>query len=158
MPIYANTDDLNSFFSSANITDWADKDRDGVLSSTEQEAIDKAIEAAEAIVDSYLKQAGYAAPFDSSSFSELPERLQSLIKQWTIIIAGFHISAWRGMRDKVNPFEKVYTQTISQLKELASGTMLAGLSADVKVNFGTGINQTEPTDQLSHLQSDAWDW
>ncbi len=158
MPVYANVDDLNNFFSSANITDWADKDRDGSLSIAEQEAIDKAIEAAEAIVDSHLKQAGYAAPFDASEFSELPERLQSLIKQWTTIIAGFHISSWRGMRDKVNPFERIYTQTIKQLKELACGTMLAGLSADIKVSFGTGRNQDEPTDQLSHLQSDAWDW
>jgi len=158
MPTYANSDDLNSFFSSANITDWADKDRDGSLSDSEQQAVDKAIEAAEAIVDSYLKQAGYAAPFESVSFTELPVRLQSLIKQWTVVIAGFHIYAWRGMRDKTNPFEKIYTQTISQLKNLASGTSLAGLSADVKVSFGTGTDQNEPTDQLAHLQSDAWDW
>ncbi len=158
MPVYANVDDLNAFFSSANISDWADKDRDGSLDADELEAIDKAIEAAEAVVDGYLKQAGYAAPFDASSFSELPERLRSLIRQWTVIIAGFHLSAWRGMRDKADRFEKIYARTIEQLKELAKGGMLAGLEADVKVSFGTGTDQCDPTDQLSHLQSDAWDW
>ncbi len=135
MPTYASSEDLNSFFSSANITDWADKDRDGSLSNEEQQAVDKAIEAAEAIVDSYLKQAGYASPFDSTSFAELPARLQSLIKQWTVVIAGFHIYAWRGMRDKVNPFEKIYTQVIGQLKNIANGASLARISHKKRLFF-----------------------
>ena len=42
MPTYATNTDLNNFFSSANITDWADKDRDGSLSSQEQLAISDA--------------------------------------------------------------------------------------------------------------------
>ncbi len=158
MSVYANHDDLNNFFSTANITDWADKDRDGSLNSNEQGAIDAAILAAEGIIDGYLVRAGYAAPFDSSSFANLPQRLQSLIQQWTVIIAGYHIYSWHGLRDKVNPLEKLYQQSIKHLKELAAGLSLAGLSANLKVSFGTGINQNTPTDQLGHLKNDAWDW
>ncbi len=151
MPTYANLNDLNDFFSSANITDWADKNRDGTLNAAEQSAIDRSIQAAEAVVDGYLRRAGYAAPFDATAFGALPERLKSLLRQWTVIVAGFHLYAWRGIRDKVNPIEAVYHETLAQLKNIADGVPLAGLQCDMKVRFNTG-------ETFEQLQTDAWDW
>ncbi|MFA5864477.1 MAG: phage protein Gp36 family protein [Phycisphaerae bacterium] len=136
MPTYATSTDLNNFFSSANITDWADKDRDGSLSSQEQLAIDAGIEASEAIVDNYLQKAGFAAPFDATDYANLPSRLKSLLRQWTVVIAGFHLYAWRGLGDKANPLENLYRQTIEQLKAVADGLPLAGLIKEAKVSFG----------------------
>ncbi len=158
MTTYANREDLEKCFSQANITDWADKDRDGTLSEDEKLAIDAAIESAEGIIDSHLAKAGYAAPFDSTAFANLPTRLKSLIKHWTVIIAGFHLYTWRGLRDKVNPIEKLYNEVMSQLKAVADGLPLSDMEADIKVNFGTGRDSSAPTDDLTYLQSDAWDW
>jgi phage gp36-like protein len=158
MPIFATRDDLNKFFSSANITDWADKDRDGSLSDAELASIDAALEAAEAVVDSYLVRAGFASIAESTTFAELPSRTQVLLKQWTIVIAGYHIHAWRGLRDKINPLQTLYDQTISHLKSLQTGQTITGLSKDANVRFGTGSDPRQPTDELNNLRSDAWDW
>jgi phage gp36-like protein len=157
MPTYANKTDLENFFSTASITDWADKDRDGQLSEREQEAIDAALEASEAIVDAYLIRAGYAAPF-TDTHAALPARLKSLLKQWTVVITGFNLYAWRGLRDKVNPLETLHKQTLTQLKNIADGLPLADISRDSKVRFDTGADPIDPTDHLDHLRSDAWDW
>jgi phage gp36-like protein len=158
MPTFATRDDLNQFFSSSNITDWADKDRDGQLSVTELAGVDAAIEAAQAIVESYLIRAGYASLSEGALFAELPSATRSLLKQWTVVIAGYHIHAWRGQRDKSNPLETLYQQTIDHLKSLHTGQPIAGLSKDTNVRFRTGSNPHEPTDHLDHLRGDAWDW
>jgi phage gp36-like protein len=158
MPTYANKNDLEHFFSTASITDWADKDRDGVLSESEQLAVDTAIEASEAVVDSYLVRGGYNAPFDVDTFANLSSKLKSLIRQWTVVITGFHLYAWRGMRDKVNPFESLYRQVMNELRSLAGGASIAGIVRDSRVKYGTGSDPQNPTDNLDHLRSDAWDW
>ena len=62
MPTYASYSDLNQFFSSANITDWADKDRDGVLNEEELLEIESGLLASEAMIDGYLQRAGYCGP------------------------------------------------------------------------------------------------
>jgi len=158
MPTYANRTDLENFFSQGNITDWADKDRDGSLSAGELQAIDAALEAAEGVVDGYLARAGYAAPFDSAGFADLPVRLQSLLKQWTVAIAGFHIYAWRGLRDRVNAMEKLYNQVLNQLQRVADGLPLAGLAREARVTAGSGTDQSAPTDDLDDVRADGWDW
>ena len=72
MPTYATINDLNAFFSAANVADWADKDRDGNLGPEERLAVEAGLEASEGILDGYLQKAGYAAPFDASAFAALP--------------------------------------------------------------------------------------
>lgn len=158
MPTYADRTDLENFFSQANIADWADKDRDGQLGSDELLAIDAALDAAEALVDGYLAQAGYAAPADQGGFGNLPARTQALLKQWTVAVGGFHIYAWRGLRDKTNALDRLYSQTLKQLGAIGETISIAGLARDVKVSSGTGRDQTDPTDQLDKLRSDGWDW
>jgi phage gp36-like protein len=158
MPTYATQTDLEHFFSAASITDWADKDRDGSLSEAERSAIDAALEAGEAVVDSYLSRGGYNAPFDADAFTSLPGRLKSLMRQWTVVITGFHLYAWRGLRDKANPFETLYRQVMSELKAVAEGSPLAGIARVTRVRFGTGADPSSPTDRLDFLRSDAWDW
>lgn len=170
MGVYAEKSDLERFFSGVNISDWADKDRDGQLSEDELLAIDSAIDAAEAMVDNYLARAGYAAPFDAESFNELPLRIRSLIRQWTVIIAGFYIYSWRGLRDKNTLLERLYQTAIEQLRSLATGVPLAGMSKSLKVSFGTGLGicsravsasegaSRGSTDSLEDLRKDAWDW
>ncbi len=159
MPTYADQQALQQFFSQASVTDWADKDRDGQLSSSEQQTIDQALEAAEGIVDSYLSRGGYAAPFDADSFGQLPQRLQSLIRQWTMIIAGFNLHAWRGLRDHANPFDKLYQQTHGQMTEVSSGLPLAGLERCIAVNFGfAGEDLSDDQHPLKNVKRDGWDW
>jgi phage gp36-like protein len=158
MPIYASYNDLVQFFSSANITDWADKDRTGSLSTEELAHIDSGIEASEGMIDSYLQKGGYAAPYDTLRFNQLPTQVKSLIRQWTVIITGFYLYAWRGIRDKVNPLEALYTQTLKQLSEIAKGAPLSGMEKEVQVRFGTGTSDDSPTDSLQHMNADAWDW
>ena len=159
MPTYADKQALEQFFSQASITDWADKDRDGQLSSSEQDAIDRALEAAEAAVDSYLSRGGYAAPFDATGFGQLPQRLQSLIRQWTVIIAGYNLYTWRGLRDQANPLEKFYQQVIGQLGNVSSGLPLAGLARDNRVNFGfAGEDLDDDEHPLDNVRRDGWDW
>ncbi len=158
MPTYATRSDLDHFFSSTNVTDWADKDRDGVLSADESLAVDAGLEAAEAMIDTQLRKAGYAAPFELSEYTLLPARLRSLLKQWTVVIAGFHLYAWRGLQDRANPFENLYHKTVDQLKAVAEGAPLAGLGKATQVRFGTGTDAPQPTDDLSNLKDDAWNW
>jgi phage gp36-like protein len=158
MPTYADQTDLDNFFSQANITDWADKDRDGQLDSDELLAIDAALEAAEGIVDGYLARAGYAAPFDGDRFSVLSTRVKALLKQWTVAIAGFHIYAWRGLRDRTNALERLYGQMLKQLRSLGQGLSLADMPRNAQVSSGSGRSNTEPTDRLDSLRSDGWDW
>jgi hypothetical protein len=155
MPTYASYTDLNHFFSSANITDWADKDRDGVLNTEELLEIESGLLASEAIIDGFLHRGGYAAPFADEAFAALPARLKSLLRHWTLTITGFHLYAWRGLRDKSNPLEALYRQTLLQLKAVAEGQPLAGLPVPVKVTFGTG---PDPGEELVNLKNDAWDW
>jgi len=158
MSTFADQNDLNQFFSTANITDWADKDRDGQLSAVELASIDAALDAAGAVVDSYLIRAGFASLMDSPMLTELPSNTRSLLKQWTVVIAGYHLHAWRGLRDKTNPLETLYRETIEHLKSLQTGLPVAGLSRNVNIHFGTGSDPHDPTDQLDHLRNDAWDW
>jgi len=156
MPTYADRQALEQFFSSASITDWADKDRDGQLNSEEEQAVDRALEAAEATVDSYLSRGGYAAPFDATAFDELPLRLQSLIRQWTVVIAGMNLFSWRGLRDKANPFTQLHDRILRQLENVASGLPLAGLVRQNAVSFGFGGDSD--TDPMANIQRDGWDW
>jgi phage gp36-like protein len=158
MPTYANKNDLDHFFSAASITDWADKDRDGSLSDSERLAVDAAIEAGEAIVDSYLVRGGYDAPFGVDTLTNLSSKLKSMIRQWTVVITGYHLYVWRGLRDKTNPFETLYEQTMSELRSVANGASIAGITHDSRVKFGTGSDPQKPTDNLDQLRSDAWDW
>ena len=151
MPTYASYSDLNQFFSTANITDWADKDRDGVLSTGELLEIESGLLASEAIIDGFLYRGGYAAPFADEAFAALPARLKALLRHWTVTITGFHLYAWRGMRDKANPLEALYRQTLLQLQAVADGRPLARLPVLVKVRFGSG-----PKPAL--MQHEAWDW
>jgi hypothetical protein len=157
MPTYASYTDLNQFFSSTNVTDWADKDRDGVLSTEELLEIESGLLASEAIIDGFLHRGGggYAAPFEAEAFAALPARLKSLLRYWTVTITGFHLYAWRGVRDKANPLETLYRQTLLQLKAVAEGQPLAGLPVPVKVTFGTGPS---PAEELANFKNDAWDW
>ena len=159
MPTYADRTDLENFFSQANIADWGDKDRDGQLGSDELLAIDAALEASEAVVDSYLVRAGYAAPFEDASYAALPARVKAMLKQWTVAVAGFHIYAWRGLRDRTNALERLYDETIKQLKALGErAAILAGLDQQTRVSSGSGRSRTSPTDQLDDVRSDGWDW
>ncbi len=158
MTTYADRTDLENFFSQANITDWADKDRDGSISANEALAIDAAIEAAEGIVDSYLARAGYDVPFEGDTYSALPARLKAVLKQWTVAVAGFHIYAWRGLRDRVNSMERLYKHTIGQLKSLKDTMPLTGMASSARVSSGTGIDTSEPTDALNNLRTDGWNW
>jgi len=158
MPTYAERTDLDNFFSQANISDWADKDRDGELSETELLAIDAALNASEAAVDSYLARAGYNAPFEAGDYAELPSRVKALFRQWTVTVAAFHIYAWRGIRDRANAMERLYNQTTKQLRSLNATVALAGLAKQSKVSAATGRDVSNPTDDLDHLRSDGWDW
>ncbi|NLX06202.1 MAG: DUF1320 family protein [Phycisphaerae bacterium] len=158
MPTYATQADLEQFFSAANVADWADKDRDGALGPAEQAGIETALVAAEGIVDGYLARAGYAAPFAADAFAELPARVQSQLRQWTVTVAGFHIYAWRGLRDRANAMEALYARTLAQLQDLGRGTLLAGVARAGRVSAGTGRTVGQATDDLSHLRGDGWDW
>jgi phage gp36-like protein len=156
MPTYATISDLNTFFSNANTTDWADKDRDGTLSEEETLAVEAGLEASEGIIDGYLQKAGYNAPFDSAAFAALPARLRGLLRQWTLVISGFYLYAWRGFQDRVNPFDALYKHTLSQLQAVAEGLPLAGLVKETQVRFGTGA--TAGGEDLTYIKGDAWNW
>jgi len=158
MPTYAERTDLENFFSQASITDWADKDRDGELSETEILAIDAALEASEGVVDGYLVRAGYDAPFEGNAYANLPLRVKALLSQWTVVVAGFHIYAWRGLRDRVNALERLYERTMVQLRGLGNSVPLAGLARQSKVQSASGTDRMNPTDELDHLRADGWDW
>ena len=157
MPTYASLSDLNQFFSAANVTDWADRDRDGSVNLDEQLTVEAGIEASEAMIDAYLRKGGYAAPFDPAAHAALPPRLRALLKQWTVIITGYYLHAWRGLRDKVNPFDALYRDALSQLTAVARGRPLADLARQSNVTFGTG-QSTKPTDNLAALKADGWNW
>lgn len=158
MPTYADRSDLDNFFSQANVTDWADKDRDGSLSATELLAIDAGLDAAEGVVDGYLVRAGYDAPFEGADYSDLPATVKALFRQWTVAIGGYHIYAWRGLRDRVNALERLYEQTVKQLRGLGDSLPLADVPRLSRVSSGTGRNTSQPTDDLSDLRADGWDW
>lgn len=160
MPTYASKDDLEQFFGSNTITDWADKDRSGSLSSGELSAIDNAINAAEATVDSYLARAGYAAPFDSDAFALLSDRNRGLIRNATCALAGYTLYAARGIRDTHNPIQAIRDTVIADLQALADGAPLAGMPRVERTDFGHSesgrtVDTADDSDDTRRFTSDA---
>jgi phage gp36-like protein len=158
MTTYATRTDLNRFFSSVNITEWADRDRDGTLNEEELLAVDATLDAAQAEIDNRLAQAGYDAPFEGESYAQLSVKIKSLLRQWTAVVAGYYLYAWRSVGEKVNPFQELYQKTEQQLKSLMTGTPLAGLSRSSRVRFRTGSDRCRPTDELANVETDGWNW
>jgi len=150
MTTYAKRADLNRFFSQANVTDWADKDRSGdELSEDELMAIDAVIDAAEAKVDSALTQAGYDAPFEGAGYASLAPKTKAILKQWTVILAGYLLYSWRGLQNSVNPFETINKTTLDELAAVAKGAPVVGLSPRTRVASGK---------HRHHMNEEAWNW
>lgn len=158
MARYAERVDLERMFSAQRVNDWADKDRDGVVSAAEAESLEMALNAAQAVVEGYLAMAGISVPMDAAVYGALPESTKALLQQWTATVAGYQIQAWRGTLDKENVFERMYLAAREQMATLAKGMRLSGLSPASRVAFGSGMDADDPSDQLEALRHDGWDW